>query len=56
MLASDFARSKTTYWYGFKSYEEGMKNAAAKILNPDQAGGTGIYLGKIAGTKPASKN
>lgn len=55
MLASDFARSKTTYWYGFKSYEEGMKNAASKILNPNQAGGTGIYLGKIAGTKPAPK-
>ena len=51
MLASDFARSKTTYWYGFKSMEEGVENAAAKILNPDQAGGTGIYLGKIAATR-----
>ena len=53
MLASDFARSKTSYWYGFKSLEEGVDNAASKILNPNQAGGTGIYLGKIAATKPA---
>lgn len=53
ILASDFARSKTTYWYGFKSLEEGVSGAAEKILNPDQAGGTGIYLGKIASTKPA---
>lgn len=56
ILAGDFARSKTTYWYGFKSLEEGVNNAAAKILNPDQAGGTGIYLGKIAATKPAEKD
>ncbi|MCR4579013.1 MAG: U32 family peptidase [Treponema sp.] len=55
ILASDFARSKTTYWYGFNSLEEGVQNAAAKILNPDQAGGTGIYLGKISATKPAPK-
>ena len=55
MLASDFARAKTTYWYGFNSHEEGVQNAASKILNPDQAGGTGIYLGKIAATKPADK-
>ena len=55
MLAADFARSKTTYWYGFKDFEDGVNNAASKILNPDQAGGTGIYLGKIAGTKPAPK-
>ena len=53
MLASDFARSKTTYWYGFKDLSDGVQNAAEKILNPDQAGGTGIYLGKIAGTKAA---
>lgn len=53
MLASDFARSKTTYWYGFKDLQDGVENAAEKILNPDQAGGTGIYLGKIAATKPA---
>ncbi len=55
ILAGDFARSKTTYWYGFKSLEDGIENTAAKILNPDQAGGTGIYLGKIAATKPADK-
>lgn len=55
MLASDFARTKTSYWYGFKDLDDGVNNAAGKILNPDQAGGTGIYLGKIAGTKPAEK-
>ena len=55
MLASDFARAKTTYWYGFNSHEEALSGAAEKILNPDQAGGTGIYLGKIAATKPAEK-
>ncbi len=48
MLASDFARTKTDYWYGFPSMEEGIKKAGEKILNPDQAGGTGIYLGKIS--------
>lgn len=56
ILAGDFARSKTTYWYGFKTLEEGVNGAAEKILNPDQAGGTGIYLGKIAGTKPADRD
>ena len=53
MLASDFAGSKTDYWYGFKEIGEGVENAGAKILNPDQAGGTGIYLGKIGNTKKA---
>ncbi len=48
MLSSDFARSKTDYWYGFKNIDEGVKEAGEKILNPDQAGGTGIYLGKIS--------
>jgi len=47
MLATDFARSKTTYWYGFKDVQDGVENAGAAILNPDQAGGTGIYLGVI---------
>ncbi len=51
ILASDFARTKTSYWYGFKSLEEGVDNAGSKILNPDQAGGTGIYLGKISSLK-----
>ncbi len=55
ILSSDFARSKTTYWYGFKNELEGVENAGTRILNPDQAGGTGLYLGKIAGTKPAEK-
>jgi hypothetical protein len=55
MLASDFARTKTSYWYGFKSLEDGVNNAASAILNPDQAGGTGIYLGKISATKAAPK-
>ena len=55
MLASDFARSKTTYWYGFNTLEDGVDNAAGKILNPEQAGGTGIFLGNIAATKPAPK-
>ncbi len=55
ILASDFARSKTTYWYGFENNEEGVKGAAEKILNPNQAGGTGLYLGKIAATKPADR-
>ena len=55
ILSSDFARSKTTYWYGFNSLDEGVSNAAQKILNPDQAGGTGIYLGKIASIKSPSK-
>ena len=53
MLASDFARSKTDYWYGFKEIGEGVNNAGAKILNPNQAGGTGIYLGKIAKVRKA---
>lgn len=52
MLSTDFARAKTSYWYGFKSVEDGVKNAGEAILNPDQAGGTGIYLGKIAAIKP----
>ena len=44
ILASDFARSKTTYWYGFENREQGVENAAGKILNPDQAGGTGLNI------------
>lgn len=55
MLSTDFARAKTSYWYGFKSVEDGVKNAGEAILNPDQAGGTGIYLGKIAAIKPIPK-
>ncbi len=55
ILASDFARSKTTYWYSFETSEKGVEKAGEAILNPDQAGGTGLYLGKIAATKPAEK-
>ena len=55
ILASDFARSKTTYWYGFDTAEQGVEKAGQAILNPDQAGGTGLYLGKIAATKPAER-
>lgn len=39
LLATDFARAKTLYWY--------ESSDAEKILNPQQAGGTGIFLGKI---------
>ena len=47
LLATDFARAKTSYWYNFKTNEEGVEKAGSLILNPNQAGGTGIYLGKI---------
>lgn len=55
MLATDFARSKTSYWYNFKSVQEGVEEAGSQILNPNQAGGTGIYLGKIVSQKYAPK-
>ena len=32
ILSSDFARSKTTYWYGFKNELEGVENAGALIV------------------------
>lgn len=54
MLSTDFARSKTTYWYNFKTNEEGVEKAGDEILNPDQAGGTGIYLGRISRIRGAS--
>ncbi|MBQ4378066.1 MAG: U32 family peptidase [Treponema sp.] len=47
LLSTDFARAKTSYWYNFKTNEEGVQKAGSLILNPKQAGGTGIYLGKI---------
>jgi len=53
MLSSDFARTKTSYWYNFKTLEDGVENAGAAILNPSQAGGTGIYLGTITTVKAA---
>ena len=48
MLSTDFARAKTKYWYDFKTPE----TIAQNLLNPKQAGGTGIYLGTIDKTKP----
>ncbi len=54
ILSTDFARSKTDYWYGFKDVAEGVNGAGAKILNPNQAGGTGIYLGKIQQLRSAN--
>ena len=54
MLSTDFARAKTSYWYNFKTNEEGVDKAGSLILNPDQAGGTGIYLGKISLFEQAS--
>ncbi|MCQ2611144.1 MAG: U32 family peptidase [Treponema sp.] len=53
MLSTDFARTKTSYWYNFKTIGEGVDNAGGLILNPKQAGGTGIYLGKIDATGPS---
>mgnify|MGYP000857314158 FL=1 len=53
MLSSDFARTKTSYWYNFKTPEEGVEKAGAEILNPAQAGGTGIFLGTITSLKAA---
>ncbi|MBD5428007.1 MAG: U32 family peptidase [Treponema sp.] len=47
MLATDFARAKTSYWFGFKTGAAGVDGAGDAILNPRQAGGTGIYLGVI---------
>lgn len=43
ILANDFARAKTRYWYDSRKAEN--------VLNPDQPGGTGIYLGSITRTK-----
>ncbi len=55
ILSTDFARTKTDYWYGFSTTKDGIDNAGEKILNPNQAGGTGIYLGKIAELRSASE-
>ncbi|MBQ0003751.1 MAG: U32 family peptidase [Treponema sp.] len=56
MLSTDFARAKTSYWYNFKTLDEGVEGAGSQILNPKQAGGTGIYLGKIDKTKPGPQD
>ena len=55
ILSTDFARSKTDYWYGFKDVNEGISQGGEKILNPSQAGGTGIYLGKIASLRESTE-
>ncbi|MBU0927014.1 MAG: U32 family peptidase [Spirochaetes bacterium] len=39
MLQGDFARHKTTFWFD--------GSAAPDFIRPDQAGGTGISLGKV---------
>ena len=54
ILSTDFARSKTDYWYGFASVPDGIQGAGEKILNPRQAGGTGIFLGTIAELRAAN--
>ena len=55
MLSTDFARSKTSYWYGFKDMQDGIEHAGQQILNPAQAGGTGIYLGTIEQQREAEE-
>ena len=46
MLANDFARNKTSFWL--------QKTPSDEVLNPDQAGGTGIFLGKVLKIKKNS--
>lgn len=48
MLATDFARAKTRYWFD--------SSKAENFLNPDQAGGTGIFLGKIQNLRKETMN
>ncbi|MCR5606127.1 MAG: U32 family peptidase [Treponema sp.] len=55
ILATDFARKKTTYWYNFDNPEDGVVHAGEAVLDPKQAGGTGIYLGKIVEQKTPPK-
>ncbi|MDR1785699.1 MAG: U32 family peptidase [Spirochaetaceae bacterium] len=58
-LAGDFGRAKTSFWYDFSPAPSpdgagaalGTEAVAQGTLNPDQAGGTGIYLGKLAKTR-----
>ena len=54
ILAGDFARAKSEYWWGFETPEEGIQGAGSAVLDPTQAGGTGIYLGKIQRLRKAS--
>ena len=55
ILSTDFARSKTDYWYGYDTPKDGISAAGEKILNPNQAGGTGIFLGKISELRAANE-
>lgn len=52
LLSMDFARSKTNFWYDFPITEKGSveqtdETIAPNVLNPNQAGGTGIFLGVL---------
>ena len=49
ILAGDFGRAKTKFCFDFA--DANSQAAAETTLNPDQAGGTGIFLGKIAKTR-----
>jgi putative protease len=63
ILAMDFGRKKTSFWYDYQmpapdnpaSLAEGAapdsRGIAEAALNPGQAGGTGIFLGAINRTK-----
>ena len=54
ILAGDFARGKSEYWWGFETPQEGTQGAGSAVLDPTQAGGTGIYLGRIQRLRKAS--
>ena len=54
ILAGDFARAKSEYWWGFETPQEGTQSAGDAVLEPTQAGGTGIYLGKIQRLRKAT--
>lgn len=56
MLSTDFARSKTSFWYDFKPADGAENKVSESVLNPKQAGGTGIYLGKIESQKPGPQD
>lgn len=53
ILANDFAREKTLYWY---TNEDGSEPDSKYFLNPKQAGGTGIFLGKITSVRRDKNN
>lgn len=51
ILAGDFGREKTTYFFDKESEGGSMACVVASCLDPSQAGGTGIHLGKVAKIK-----